>query len=251
MRQQEPSDANVLRPSTKIDELHFYQKADTIYQLTYRFCERFLPPSYKDRTVDQMIQAARSGKQNIVEGIEDGRTSTEIELRLLNIARGSLQELREDYEDHLKRRGLSIWSSAHPRYTAMLQFCRTHNRCEEYLPYAERWSAEEYSNTMLTLCHITDRMLSRYLEYLERRFVREGGIKERMYAARTGYRKEQARRLSKLQAERDKLRAERDSLQAEVSHLQAEITALRSQLSAQTQPLEDRDPSSPSNSSIS
>lgn len=141
MRQQEPSDVNVLRSPVKVEDLHFYHKADAIYQLTYLFCQRFLPP-YGDRTVDQMVQAACSGKQNIVGGIEAGRTSSETEIRLLNIARSSLQELREDYEDYLKTRRLTLWTKDHTRYYAMLAYCRTHNSGEEYLPYAKRWDAE-------------------------------------------------------------------------------------------------------------
>ena len=97
---------DVLRRNTKYTDLHFYQKTDAIFQLTYIFCKRFLP-KYGDRTVDQMVQAARSSKQNIVEGIEDGNTSTEMELKLLNVARGSLRELREDYEDFVHTRGLN------------------------------------------------------------------------------------------------------------------------------------------------
>lgn len=229
MRQQEPSDANVLRTPVKVEDLHFYHKADAIYQLTYLFCQRFLPP-YGDRTVDQMVQAARSGKQNIVEGIEAGRTSSETELRLLNVARSSLQELREDYEDYLKTRGLTLWTKDHARYHAMLEYCRTHNSSDEYLPYANRWDAEAYSNALLTLCHMTDRMLSSYLEHLEKRFVREGGIKERMYAVRTGYRQAQDQQLAKLQKERDRLQAEVTRLQAEVTASHKVIAHLRSQI---------------------
>ena len=85
----------ILLLQTKWEELYFYRKADVIYQLTVSFCRRFLP-KFGDRTVDQMVQAARSGKQNIVEGFADGVTSTEMELKLLNVARASLRELREE-----------------------------------------------------------------------------------------------------------------------------------------------------------
>lgn len=87
-------DYNVLRQGNDWRKLHFYHKADAIYQLTFIFCHRFLPIS-GDRTVDQMVQAARSGKQNIVEGSEDGKSSTEMELKLVNVARGSIRELRK------------------------------------------------------------------------------------------------------------------------------------------------------------
>ena len=120
-----PTQNTVLRKAANWRNLYFYQKADTLYQITYIFCDRFLP-KFGDRTVDQMTQAARSGKQNIVEGSEDGKTSTEMELKLLNVARSSIQELREDYADYLKTRNLPLWNSRNPRYDKMLQFCREH-----------------------------------------------------------------------------------------------------------------------------
>ena len=88
-------------------EAYYYQKTEVLYQLTYRFCERFLP-AHGDRTVDQMIQAARSGKQNIIEGTEDGVASTEMYVKLLNVARSSIQELREDYRE-IFARGTIDW----------------------------------------------------------------------------------------------------------------------------------------------
>lgn len=177
----------ILRSGTNWRHLRVYQKADTLYRMTFVFCKRFLPAK-GDRTVDQMIQAARSGKQNIVEGIEDGKASTEMELRLPNVARGSLQELREDYEDFLKTRNLPLWSYTHPRYDALVRFCRSHNTYADDEPFFMHWGAEEFCNTALALCHMADRMMSRYLEYLQRIFVEQGGIKKRMYAARLGYR---------------------------------------------------------------
>ena len=144
----------------------YYQKADVLYHITYVFCKRFLP-AYGDRTVDQMVQAARSGKQNIVEGIEAGMTSTETQIKLLNVARASLQELREDYHDFLTSRNLSVWHSTHTRYAKMLDFCRNHNRTEDYQPYLDTWSAEEMANTALTLCHLTDTLLNGALKKME------------------------------------------------------------------------------------
>ena len=98
----------VLKRQTNWRELWFYKKAVVLYQLTYVFTRRFLP-AYGDRTVDQMVQAARSGKQNIVEGTADGVTSTEMELKLLNVARASIQELVEDYEDYIIGHQLIKW----------------------------------------------------------------------------------------------------------------------------------------------
>ena len=94
------SKGKVLKKAVVWKDLYIYRKSDAIYQLTVIFCKRFLPP-HGDRTVDQMVQAARSGKQNIVEGSEDGPTSSEMEIKLLNVARASLQELRADYHDYL------------------------------------------------------------------------------------------------------------------------------------------------------
>ena len=139
----------VLKRQMPWRDAYYYQKSEVIYQLTYAFCQRFLP-AHGDRTVDQMVQAARSGKQNIVEGTEDGETSTEMHIKLLNVARSSLQELREDYRDYLLAHALPIWSSAHPRYRLMQEFCRQHNRVEDYQPFVQQWSDEEMANVALT-----------------------------------------------------------------------------------------------------
>ena len=191
---------------------YFYQKSEVIYQMTYTFCHRFLP-AHGDRTVDQMVQAARSGKQNIVEGIEDGETSTELHLKLLGVARSSLQELRQDYRDYLVARQLTIWTSRHPRYAAMREFCKSHNQLEDYQPFFEKWEAEEMANTAITLCHQVDTMLNSHLRTLEKEFVEQGGIKERMHAARTGYRQQQ-------DAELAQLRQLVPQLQSEIARLQ-------------------------------
>ena len=105
---------NILKSQVQWENLWFYQKTVSLYQLTYTFCRRFLP-RYGDRTVDQMVQAARSGKQNIVEGLADGVTSTEMEIKLLNVARASVKELREDYIDYLLSRGKKRWLQGHLR----------------------------------------------------------------------------------------------------------------------------------------
>ncbi len=185
---------------------YYYQKSEVLYQLTYVFCQRFLP-AHGDRTVDQMVQAARSGKQNIVEGTEAGETSTETHIKLLNVARASLQELREDFKDFLLARQLPIWTASHARYDKMLAFCRKNNRLEDYQPFFNKWTAEEMANIGLTLCHVTDKMLSTTLENLEKAFVTEGGIKERMHAARTGYRQAEMEELQRLREENKHLRA--------------------------------------------
>ena len=190
----------VLKKAVVWKDLYFYRKSDTLFQLTVEFCHRFLP-AYGDRTVDQMIQAARSGKQNIVEGSEDGQTSSEMEIKLLNIARGSLQELRADYNDYLNTRHLTSWPANSERQQRLREFCHSHNDYSDYEPFVNKMSDEEMANMALTLCHQTDKLMCAYIEKLEKQFVTEGGIKERMYAARTGYRQEQDARMKALEAE--------------------------------------------------
>lgn len=196
---------SIFKQTANWRNLRLYHKSDVLYQLTVVFCRRFLPP-YGDRTVDQMVQAARSGKQNIVEGSEDGKTSTEMELKLLNVARASIGELREDYEDFLKGHSLPLWDNKHPRFDGMLSFCREHNDYADYEKLAEKMSAEEFCNMTITVCRMTDKMLVSYLEHLEQRFVTEGGIKERMHSARTGYRQEQDARMAALEQENHRLK---------------------------------------------
>ena len=208
----------VLQNEVPVGNLYFYQKTEVAYVLTFHFVKRFLPAK-GDRTVDQMLQAARSGKQNIVEGLADGITSTEMQLKLLNIARSSLKELRADYEDYLQTRHLTVWNTQHPRYDEMLQFCRNHNLVADYEPFFSKWNDEELCNIALTLLHMTDRMMKTYLTALDKQFVTQGGIKERMYAARTGYRKGQEEELKRLREENKHLRQQVPILEQQIEHL--------------------------------
>lgn len=204
----------VLKVQTQWENLFFYQKSDVVYQLAFVFCDRFIH-LFKDRTRDQVIQAARSCKQNIVEGLADGITSTEMQLKLLNVARASLQELREDFKDYILSRHLhffglppentsipaSHYDGDKQRYDTMLSYCRCRNRLEDYEPIFQKWSDEEMCNYALTLCHMIDRMMMSFMEKLEKEFITEGGIKERMYKARTGYRQAQDERMRELEQE--------------------------------------------------
>ena len=219
-----PDTLRVLNQQVNWENMYFYQKADVIYQLSFAFCERFIH-LYKDRTRDQVIQAARSCKQNIVEGLADGVTSTEMQLKLINVARASLKELREDYEDYLKSRHLRFYVAGDERYDAMLGYCRHHNRLADYEPFFTSWSDEEMCNCALTLCHMTDKMLMSFLQKLEREFISEGGIKERMYRARTGYRQQQDARLKELEGEVVRLK----DAEKLVAALQQEAAAARSE----------------------
>ena len=212
----------VLKQAVVWKGLYFYRKSDAIYQLTVEFCRRFLP-AHGDRTVDQMVQAARSGKQNIVEGSEDGLTSSEMEIKLLNVARGSFQELRADYLDYLNTRHLAVWPKESDRQQRLRDFCHSHNDYSDYEPLIGKMTAEEMANLLLTLCHQTDKMMCAYIERLEKRFVEEGGIKERMYAARTGYRQQQDERLKALEAENQQLKAENEALRKRIESLEAKL----------------------------
>lgn len=183
------SDPRILRKQPNWENLAFYKKSDVLYRLTVHFARKYL--SYKDRTVDQMVQAARSGKQNIVEGMADGVTSSEMEIKLINVARGSIQELREDYVDYLATRGLILWDRSNPRQQQLLEFCRTHNNVDDYTPLFKKANDEELCNLAITLCHQVDKMICTWLNTLEETFKEEGGIKERMTAVRMGRRQTQ------------------------------------------------------------
>ena len=193
------AEKQVLRKQANWKDLYFYQKTNVLYQLTFDFTKRFLTRG--DRTIDQMVQAARSGKQNIVEGSADGVTSMEMKLKLLNVARSSIKELKEDYEDYLTSRRLERWGIRHARYDGMLKFCRKHNRLEDYQSFFDKWTDEEMANIALTLCHMVDKMMTTYQKQLEEQFVTEGGIRERMTAARLGYRTNQREEIARLKQE--------------------------------------------------
>ena len=199
--------ASVLRKAVVYTELRFYQRSDVLYQLTQVFCQRFLP-RYGDRTVDQMVQAARSTKQNIAEGSTDGQTSTETELKLLGIARGSNQELLKDYQDYLKRKGLSEWFGRNDRFDRRHQFCRYHSQWADYQSLLVKMNDDELANMAICLCHQLDKALAKYIELKDREFTTEGGIRERMTAARLGQRETQRQTIERLTAEIKALRQE-------------------------------------------
>ncbi len=213
--------ASVMRKAVVYTELRFYKRSDVLYQLTQVFCGRFLP-RYGDRTVDQMVQAARSIKQNIAEGSTDGQTSTETELKLLGIARGSNQELLEDYLDYLKRKGMAEWFGRNERFDRLHRFCQEHTHWEDYRPLTERMNDEELANMAICLCHQVDRALAKYIERKDREFTTEGGIRERMTAARLGQRETQ-RQIIERQA-------------AEIAALRQENTLLKEKLKAAGKP---------------
>ena len=165
-----------------------YRKAQIVYDATVHFCDRFINP--RSRTHDQMVQAARSGKQNIIEGSMASGTSKETEIKLTNVARASLEELLEDYRDFLRTRGLAEWDKDHP-YARRL---RDLNRVADADYTAFRKGIEHpdpaiAANVIIGLIRVTSYLLDRQLRSLEAAFLKEGGLRERMTRARLDERK--------------------------------------------------------------
>ena len=184
-----PDDSpNVLPPGGNYQDLLSYQKSEIVYDFTFRFCERFLKRG--DRTIDQMVQAARSGKQNIAEGSKASITSTEMELKLTNVARASLEELLLDYQDYLRVRAFPLWekNSKEALYTRNLG--RTENESyETYRTYMETRPAEVLANIAICLIHQANYLLDQQIRRLEKDFLEKGGLRENMTRARLDYRR--------------------------------------------------------------
>jgi four helix bundle suffix protein len=167
-------------------QLLSYQKAEVIYDITFRFCERFLTRG--DRTIDQMVQAARSGKQNIAEGCKASVISTESEIKLVGVARASLEELLIDYQDYLRVRDLRLW----PKDSKEALFVRklaygshgSHVSYDDFRTFVETRSAEVVANIAVCLIHQANYLLDRQLRRLEQVFLAQGGIRERMTRVR-------------------------------------------------------------------
>ena len=171
-------------------ELLSYRKSEVIYDLTFRFCEKHLKRG--DRTIDQMVQAARSGKQNIAEGSKASITSTEMELKLTNVARASLEELLIDYQDFLRVRDLPAWAkdSAEALYIRKLGK-QPDESYETYRTFADTRPADTLANIALCLIHQANYLLDQQIRRLEKDFLQKGGLRERMTRARLDYRDQQ------------------------------------------------------------
>lgn len=159
-----------------------YRKAVVIYDLTYYFCERFI--AVGDRTKDQMVQAARSGKQNIVEGKAASLTSAETHLKLLGVARSSFQELLEDYLDYLRTRKLRIWETSSKEVEAMRELGLSHTDSKFFLELAENRNDEVIANMAIVLLYQEDVLLRKHIEKQIKRFVDYGGFRESLAKAR-------------------------------------------------------------------
>lgn len=180
-------DKNFLRQDNNYRSLIAFQKAECIYDVTFYFAHRFLQRG--DRTIDQMIQAARSGKQNLAEGNIDGITSREMELKLTNVNRASLHELLLDYEDYLRVRNLEQWSFNDPRCVQTRAFCRSHLDSAIYRKKIQERSDETIANIAITLIHQCDVLIRGLIEWKKRDFKENGGIREEMYKARKEWQK--------------------------------------------------------------
>ena len=192
MRKTAPQSDGFIPPHGGYAGLLAYQKAIIVFQATARFCQRFL--KRPDRTIDQMVQAARSGKQNIVEGSKISGTSKEAEIKLINVARSSLEESLEDYKDFLRVHGLKLW----PKESREALFVRKLGAKKDtsygtYATYIESRPPEVVANILICLIHQTNYLLDQLLRKLEKDFLAEGGLRERMTRARLATRAKQNR----------------------------------------------------------
>ncbi|PKN65314.1 MAG: four helix bundle protein [Deltaproteobacteria bacterium HGW-Deltaproteobacteria-15] len=189
-----------LRASGGYRKLRSFQVATVIYDATVSFCDRFVDK--RSRTHDQMVQAARSGRQNIAEGSRASATSSQTELRLVNVARASLDELLLDYEDFLRQRGLTQWGKDDPRAQAVREVGKRSDRTNRsdqtdrsdwkaYAQWLSQPNLEVIANAIICLIHQANYLLDRQVAGLERQFIDEGGYSERLAAARIEKRREQ------------------------------------------------------------
>ena len=159
-----------------------YQKTEVIFEMTYYFCHHYLQRG--DRTIDQMVQAARSGKQNIVEGCAASATSNKTEIKLVSVAKASLQELLEDYEDYLRTRGHRQWEEGSKELEAMRRLGREHNDAPFFMKLVQTRPPETIANMAIVLIKQADYLLFKQLQRLADDFVEEGGFSERMMRIR-------------------------------------------------------------------
>jgi four helix bundle suffix protein len=182
------TETNFIPTHGNYKKLLSYKKSLIIYSGTVLFCNRFL--NKRDRTVDQMVQAARSGKQNIVEGSMASGTSKETEIKLVNVARASLEELLEDYMDFIRNKQGIIWEkdSKEALYVRKLAYLRDES-FETYREFLETRDGIVCANIMACLVNQCNFLLDRQIKRLEQDFVRQGGLRERMSQVRRNFRR--------------------------------------------------------------
>ena len=179
----QPSPTRLLRPRGDYRTLLSFQKAEIIYDLTFRFAHKFL--SRGDRTIDQMIQSARSGKKNLLEASKAGLTPKETEIKLTNVARASLEELLDDYRDYLRARDLKIWDKDSKEAKFIRELGRkTPQSFEDYREFTETRPPEVVANIALCLIHQANYLIDQQLRRLEQDFANEGGLREQMARVR-------------------------------------------------------------------
>ena len=182
--------ASFIPPHGGYEELLSFQKARIVYDATVKLCKRFVDPH--SRTTDQMVQAARSGKQNILEGSQASGTSNETELKLTNVARASLKELLEDYRDYLRTHNAPLWDKDSKEALFVRKLSRQENGSyETYRTYIDTRPGEIVANIIICLIHQTNYLLDQQLRRLEQDFLKEGGLRERMTRARLQHRSQQ------------------------------------------------------------
>lgn len=180
----------MIPPHGNYADLKSYQKAEVIYDFTFRFCERFLRKG--DRTIDQMVQAARSGKQNIAEASKASGTSKEMELKLTNVARASLEELLLDYQDFLRVRDYGLWAKDSKEALFVRRLGKKPDATyEDYRDFVESRSSDVLANIAVCLIHQANYLLDQQIRRLEKDFIEQGGMRERMTRARLNYRNRQ------------------------------------------------------------
>jgi restriction system protein len=173
-------DQTIIPPHGGYRKLLSYQMATIVYDATVVFCARFIDK--RSRTHDQMVQAARSGKQNIAEGSMASGTSKKIELKLIGIARASLEELLQDYEDYLRQNRFSLWGKDDAKTMEIRNLGRLPDKSyESYRKYIEDGSPEAAANTLVCVINQTNFLLDRQLRRLEQDYMKDGGITEKMY----------------------------------------------------------------------
>lgn len=163
-------------------DLLCYRKAEVIYDITYFFANKFFKSS--DRTIDQMVQAARSGKQNIIEGYAASITSVETELKLINVAKSSLKELLADYEDYLRIRNMEQWGSDSEKFKVAQQLGKEHDDSKFWMEIVATRNDETIANIAIILLHQTDYLLYKFMKKVVSKFEEEGGIREKLYNLR-------------------------------------------------------------------
>ncbi len=165
-------------------ELKSFQMAEIVFDATATFCDRFV--DRRSRTHDQMVQAARSGKQNIAEGSQASGTSKKTELKLVGVARASLEELLLDYQDFLRLHRLRLWHKDDPSAKGVRMLAYAPDRSySTYTTYVESAPAEVAANTIICLIHQANYLLDQQLRQLEEQFLTDGGFTERLYWARS------------------------------------------------------------------